>query len=948
MQSAVKQLIEKNGKQNANKIPKKDNKPGYDNNTSMNFPIDELMKTAEEIVDAYQLLNDKLIETSDVTSDMIDKYLRIINGVSDGTDKYATNMSYSTDAILSSADRLSAGFNNLDINMVSSFKDFEKIAHDFNTEILTEKIKTTNNNMKKETMDLGKDFEKTINKEMLAAPYVKNSTIIGRSVDSFFSKIQTGLQTPFKIAADIVNMPRRFASGVKDTIDSIKDNATGFKHAISGDFSDFLVSDKKKAEEKDAGIAKTPLNLQKVLRNSAVGISVAWLVAQLGIGGIGGEKESSSGGFGITDLIMGNTISKMLPMLMPKLLTFLSGAAFVAAIGYIIVEGFKTAEAFIKSINLTVEDSKDARTFGDIANREGNWFENKKAKYLQTAFGKVDIDSEGNVDPVKAQENAVRQKEKWSGFGRMAGYVAGGIGGFAGGAALAGGVGAGTAAGAGTMLAAGAGGAAALISAPVLAGVLGAAAGIYGLTKLGSYIGGKYGEKQGLKGGDGMVFDAEEKRKENLRIAKEELINPGNDRAWNESSNKITAASISIAQGMEYNGAISTNAIKKMDSSVDSITSAVDITKDQITIAGDALEDSTEQMAKQWSGFSNFIDLIKDKFGWLTGDVGGIGTTVFNAVSKGISFGGSGSGGAGSAVESLAQTAVGLSSAGGVTGTAAAKSSSEAAKLINNGKKADERQALTDEELELLGMSDIDKWLVSNKNMKDGGPSKDSIRRLDPNLLKNMYDAAQELGKPLLINSAHRSDAEQAILHKNNPNFAAPAGKSLHRTGLAVDIQAQGPEQAEMLKKFGLYRPYSRENWHWENAKGAAFRNNGANEIIAAHRAGQADAAKIAKQTPEAINLTEKDVKSKEAAAAASQQAVVKSNENVVASINAQTAAQTAVQDAASNTNVSTNIANNTQSAGGAGEIIPGYVMSYVFGLNAGGESLFGGRGGLA
>jgi hypothetical protein len=82
-----------------------------------------------------------------------------------------------------------------------------------------------------------------------------------------------------------------------------------------------------------------------------------------------------------------------------------------------------------------------------------------------------------------------------------------------------------------------------------------------------------------------------------------------------------------------------------------------------------------------------------------------------------------------------------------------------------------------------------------------------------------MQRAAGAAGVSLLINSAHRSDAEQAILFAQHPDpkWVAPPGKSLHRYGTELDI---GPPAAygwlaANAPRFHFKLRYSWEPWHW-------------------------------------------------------------------------------------------------------------------------------------
>ena len=79
--------------------------------------------------------------------------------------------------------------------------------------------------------------------------------------------------------------------------------------------------------------------------------------------------------------------------------------------------------------------------------------------------------------------------------------------------------------------------------------------------------------------------------------------------------------------------------------------------------------------------------------------------------------------------------------------------------------------------------------------------------------------ARREAGLALSINSAFRSDAEQARLFAVNPNprWVAPPGTSLHRYGTELDL---GPPSAygwlaHNARRFGFIKRYAWEPWHF-------------------------------------------------------------------------------------------------------------------------------------
>ena len=82
-----------------------------------------------------------------------------------------------------------------------------------------------------------------------------------------------------------------------------------------------------------------------------------------------------------------------------------------------------------------------------------------------------------------------------------------------------------------------------------------------------------------------------------------------------------------------------------------------------------------------------------------------------------------------------------------------------------------------------------------------------------------MASAASAAGLALVVNSAFRSDAEQAALFAAHPDprWVAPPGQSLHRCATELDL---GPETAygwlaANAGRFGFVRRYSWEAWHY-------------------------------------------------------------------------------------------------------------------------------------
>jgi len=100
-----------------------------------------------------------------------------------------------------------------------------------------------------------------------------------------------------------------------------------------------------------------------------------------------------------------------------------------------------------------------------------------------------------------------------------------------------------------------------------------------------------------------------------------------------------------------------------------------------------------------------------------------------------------------------------------------------------------------------------------------------------------MAAAAAQAGFALIVNSAFRSDAEQAALFAAHPDptWVAPPGHSLHRCATELDL---GPETAygwlaANAGHFGFVQRYSWEPWHFGYSAGPAPCSSAGNAVTA-------------------------------------------------------------------------------------------------------------------
>jgi hypothetical protein len=101
--------------------------------------------------------------------------------------------------------------------------------------------------------------------------------------------------------------------------------------------------------------------------------------------------------------------------------------------------------------------------------------------------------------------------------------------------------------------------------------------------------------------------------------------------------------------------------------------------------------------------------------------------------------------------------------------------------------------------------------------------------------------AARRAGISLLINSAYRSDAEQARLFADHPDpkWVAPPGTSLHRCATELDLGPQSAYQwlSANARRFGFLQRYPWEPWHFGYTRGPApcsAAGNGTGTMLAA------------------------------------------------------------------------------------------------------------------
>ena len=108
---------------------------------------------------------------------------------------------------------------------------------------------------------------------------------------------------------------------------------------------------------------------------------------------------------------------------------------------------------------------------------------------------------------------------------------------------------------------------------------------------------------------------------------------------------------------------------------------------------------------------------------------------------------------------------------------------------------------------------------------------KDPVKRRFTAMAAEHY---QKTGKKVQINSALRTRADQERLFKQyGPKRAAPPGRSLHESGVAIDVNTPDVQRLEklgLLKKYGFWLPYfPKETWHLEPVEGSRVKGQSDN-----------------------------------------------------------------------------------------------------------------------
>lgn len=133
--------------------------------------------------------------------------------------------------------------------------------------------------------------------------------------------------------------------------------------------------------------------------------------------------------------------------------------------------------------------------------------------------------------------------------------------------------------------------------------------------------------------------------------------------------------------------------------------------------------------------------------------------------------------------------------------------------------------------------SGADKSITFYKNAKLNGVNPAVLK-----LFKGMVEEyAEKTGKTVRVNDGFRTFEEQKALHEKDPKKAAAPGRSLHESGLAIDIDSAVADEMEkmgLMRKYGFTRPIGGEPWHLEpsgiqmDRKGAVKDSSKAEQLV--------------------------------------------------------------------------------------------------------------------
>lgn len=405
--------------------PKKEN-----TDNSQQLSDEDINALATKIVETYNVLTNKMMQMNDVTADVVNKYLDIVTTQSEGIETATTNIASGTDVMVESLENLSFSVDKTTNRISTNTRNLEEVANNLDFDKSANSITKSVASATAESEKIYRVFEDDLDRRIKNSKVLNYSSKLGEMVSTFFAGVKDGLSTPFKFAADIVNLPKQIGAGIKDTMSGLKENFNTFKDAFStGDWSSYFGAEEPKDDDTKikVGIADKPLNTDEVLKYSTTGVAVAWLAKQIADGKDGGlssaETSILGGGTGGISDMASNAIGTAIgnAPIFKGLASVLKSQALRTALPWA-----GRAAGIVGAGYMMYKDYKNRKDISDVTDKKASditTVDRATSTISQTLFGNV-----GSGDPSDRGKNALNQAMKYAATGAVIGSVIPGIG----------------------------------------------------------------------------------------------------------------------------------------------------------------------------------------------------------------------------------------------------------------------------------------------------------------------------------------------------------------------------------------------------------------------------------------------------------------------------------------------------------------------------------------
>lgn len=308
----------------------------------------DIKNEAQDLIDRYETLNNKILDISDVTSKLVDEYAKI----TDTTDKLVRSKNNSTDiteSIISSIDTVITNFDILNKNL--------KLNANLMNEDVIKKINAANKIYKsaKDPEIAAEDIERHIK---------NNRTRINRSIDGFFDGISSKFTSGLRTIAEVINLPKTLMQGIKKSYSEMRESWSDFTSGIkTGDFNNLFMSKDRRNEDLTLGISKRTLNWNKIKTNSVTGVAITELMKEMKKNGYGSGGNGKSGDSLVDNIIEGGTQGLFAKMFSASMLSkILGGLTKAGLLTFIIasVGGLGAAIAALRNNDLNKKSPEEA------------------------------------------------------------------------------------------------------------------------------------------------------------------------------------------------------------------------------------------------------------------------------------------------------------------------------------------------------------------------------------------------------------------------------------------------------------------------------------------------------------------------------------------------------------------------------------------------------------